>query len=113
MQEWQRANSGDAEIVQRCKAAVCAAAGAAKVILYGSRARAEQPWDSDMDLLVLLPGSPTEATEKRVREVLFEIELDVEVVISPIIMTEADFHPEGDEWSIPWSRNVSREGILI
>jgi len=111
LDKWRRVGSPDAAILKRCKGAVVQAVGAAKVILYGSRARRGVDWQHDMDLLVLLPGPVAPAAERKIHDVLFEIELDAEIVISAIVMAEADFHPDGDR-SVPWSRRVGRDGVV-
>ena len=111
MCEWHRADSADAALLKRCKAALAEAVGPVTVILYGSRAHREVDWDHDMDLLVLLPGPVAEPQRQKIGHVLFEIEMDAHTVINSIVMDENEFDPDQDR-STPWSRNVGRDGVI-
>ncbi len=111
LSEWHRADSADAALLKRCKAAVVEAVGPVEVILYGSRAREEVDWEHDMALPILLPGSAAKAARDKIDEVLFRIEMDAHTVISSIVMDEREFDPDQDR-STPWSRNVGREGVI-
>lgn len=85
----------------------------AHVILYGSQARGDAREESDFDLLILLPDftNKKEFVERRseISGRLFELSLNLEADISPLIL------PFG-EWEnrvTPFSINVNREGIRI
>jgi len=61
-----------------------------EVILFGSRARGDFREDSDWDFLILLEKEDiTKAEKERIRERLYEIELEVDEVISSIIHTKS------------------------
>ena len=58
----------------------------AEVFLFGSRARGDNRWDSDWDLLILTDGSKiTQETEDKFRENLYDIELESGQIISAFI----------------------------
>lgn len=85
----------------------------AEVILYGSEARGEARPNSDIDLLILLPDIENIQSyiDKRseISGHLFELALDLEVDISPLILPR-------NEWSArktPFTVNVMNDGIRI
>ena len=85
----------------------------AETILYGSEARGEARHDSDIDLLILLPdfkdGKNFVKRRSEISGRLFELSLDLEVDISPVILP-LKF------WNIsktPFTVNVMNEGIRI
>lgn len=85
----------------------------ASVILYGSQARGDARYDSDIDLLVLLPDFEDNlAFEKRRYEIagyLYDISLDMSADISYIIMPRSAW----EERVTPFRINVNREGVRL
>jgi len=81
-----------------------------KVILYGSQARGEAKADSDIDLLIILKD-PVNSGEKidRTGEFTSDFCLEHDVVISRAFVSLSQFNQE----SLPFFRNVHREGILV
>ncbi|RMG21922.1 MAG: nucleotidyltransferase domain-containing protein, partial [Bacteroidetes bacterium] len=64
-----------------------------EVILFGSRARGNFSKDSDWDFLILLKKKKVSKAEKeKIREKLYELELETNEVISTIIHTEDEWH---------------------
>ncbi|MBD5262543.1 MAG: nucleotidyltransferase domain-containing protein [Bacteroides sp.] len=85
----------------------------AEVFLYGSEARGEARPDSDFDILILLPDSIDIATyiakRSEVSGRMFELSLDLEVEISPLILPK-------NVWiarKTPFTINVINDGIRI
>lgn len=80
--------------------------------LYGSYARGDYRWDSDIDLfLVLMEGAPVPCLKKEIirlkgavsQDGVFDVDVDLTVVF-------------GDSWkrnSMPYYQNILREGIDI
>ena len=84
----------------------------AEVIIYGSRARGDSKILSDWDVLILLQSEKvTFATERELINLIYEIELDNNTVISPLIYSKSDWYIN---YKItPLFENVTREGIII
>ena len=83
---------------------------AAKVILFGSRARGEALEDSDWDFLILTSQEVTPALEDEFRTKLYELELEYEQVISSVI--ENDQHWE-NYLNSEFYKNVQKDGIEV
>ncbi len=82
----------------------------AKIILYGSRARGDYKLDSDWDILILLNCSVDEELKEKIRDELYEIELETEQAISSIIQSKK-------KWNnlriTPFHQNIEKEGVLL
>lgn len=82
----------------------------ARVILFGSRARGDSRPDSDWDFLILTRKKASRQLQDSIRELLYEIELNMEQAITSVIENE-------DTWlkyrESEFFRNVEREGIEI
>ena len=84
----------------------------ASIILYGSRARGDAQKDSDWDFLILIDKDIPEKEKLKIRYALFEIEWEMDEVISSIIHSR-------NEWNnpimqaTPFYRNIVEEGISI
>lgn len=77
------------------------------VILYGSVARGEERGvHSDVDLIVVLSeGVEKHASEQAIRELAYDIELELGVVLSLVILTSAEYH-HGDK---PYLQHVQQD----
>lgn len=82
-------------------------------ILYGSEARGTARQDSDFDILVLLPDNSDRGSFARrkleIFDRLYEIELNRNVVISPLILLRSMW----EKRRTPFSCNVINEGIVL
>jgi len=105
-------NRRDQKILEECKRAIRRLAPGAKVLLYGSRARGTAAPDSDFDLLVILPAPLAPETICKIKDALYELELEYGVVISALFYSE-------EEWrdpllrATPFHREVEREAIVL
>lgn len=104
--------NGVNEILQKCKVALdrCYGAEFKGLSLYGSMARDQVAWTSDIDLLVLLEKPFDYFIElRRIIDVLYPIQLESEQLIS----ARPVFYEEFKQGSIQLYRNTRREGVLI
>ena len=64
----------------------------AEVILYGSRARGDNKWDSDWDVMILLNRKNVDKKDEQVfRHHLLDIELEIGVPISVFVYSKSDW----------------------
>jgi uncharacterized protein len=84
----------------------------AEIYLFGSRARGDFKSDSDWDVLVLSPQKKiTYDYELKLREPIFDIELETGEVISLLIYSKSDWESKKDISLL--FHQVSKEGLKI
>lgn len=84
----------------------------AEIYLYGSRARGDNSSDSDWDILVITPRNKiTLDYESKLRDPIFDIELELGQVISLIVYSKLDWTTKMSY--SPFFSNISKEGIRI
>ncbi len=99
-------------LLKKVKAAVHALSPEAEIILYGSRARGTAKADSDWDFLILLPSPKDKALERKIKDRLYDIELETDTILSSIIRSKR-------EWLsaryavVPLRQQVERDGIVV
>ena len=100
------------QILLVCRNAIRANYPTARIVLYGSQARGQTGPESDIDLLVLLNEDVTAAKKRIIHDMLYEIGLAEDLVISTIIRSY-------DRWNSPISqatplyRIIHQEGIEV
>jgi predicted nucleotidyltransferase len=107
-------SAGDRELLERVKRVVRAVEPGARVILYGSRARADAAADSDWDLLILLDGPVDHTRADALHDRIYELELSEDEcpVLSTIVRGKGEWNsPLYD--AMPLRTNVEREGIEL
>ena len=82
----------------------------ASLILFGSKARGDYKIDSDWDLLVLTSKQRTVELERKLRNSIYEIELEHLQPVSAIILNKLEWH---DMKITPFYHNVIAEGKPI
>ncbi len=101
-------------ILSRIKTEVEQVEPNAEIILYGSVARGEETENSDIDVLILVdkdvPYLSLADTEEIVA-VLFDLEIETGIPISPIIRTRRQW--EKPPFRTPFIINVLNEGITL
>lgn len=84
----------------------------AEIVLYGSRARGRPEHEySDWDILVL-SDNVDDATEQRVFDTIYDIELRENVIITPLVMKKQDWY--GKRYmQHPLRSTVEADGVLL
>ncbi len=98
------------QVLRTIKAEICSIYPSATVILYGSRIRGDYSKYSDWDLLILLEDSINDDERTALIDRLYDLELEIDQVFSPIIHNIAEWK-ELEE--TPFYQNVVREGKAI
>ncbi len=84
----------------------------AQIILYGSRARGDTNIFSDWDFLILAERNLDRNLIIKIRDCLYDLELEADTVLSSIIRSR-------EEWdspmysALPLKHMVEKEGILL
>ena len=110
MPTWKTAAEED--LLKRVKRAVKAISPEAEIILYGSRARGTASQDSDWDFLILLPQKASQTLAMRIKDALYDIELETGMVLSSIIRSKDEWHSERYR-IIPLHKEIEKDGIAI
>ena len=84
-----------------------------KIILFGSYARGDYEKNSDIDLMILTDLDDEELKKYRmkIREIACDIEIDNDVVISPLLRNISKYNERIDV--IPFYMNVNKEGVVL
>ncbi|MDY4968669.1 MAG: nucleotidyltransferase domain-containing protein [Lachnospiraceae bacterium] len=84
-----------------------------KVIIYGSYARGDYHRYSDVDVMILVKMSEEEIKniENLIYDMVFDIQMETGVDISPIIKNEDQYEYWVDV--LPFYRNVRDEGVVV
>ena len=80
--------------------------------LFGSAARGDYGKQSDIDVLVILPGRVDNVTEEKVFDAAYDIELRHSVVFG-IVAYGREFWGSEVAASMPLHQNIVREGITV
>jgi predicted nucleotidyltransferase len=81
-----------------------------KIILFGSAARGDT--ESDIDVLVIMPGAVDTEIEEKVISIAYDIELSLDVVFG-IIVHSQEFWSSGLAAAMPFHKNIEREGLVL
>jgi len=82
-----------------------------EVVLYGSSARGEERYESDVDLLLALNREATRTETEQMQELASTINLDFGVALSPQVMSPVEYrwYREG----APLWHNIRRDGVWL
>ena|SRR3990172_12507456 len=81
-----------------------------QIVLYGSKARGTDDPESDIDLLVLTSRELTWQERDAVTDALFDVELDYNVVISTIVVSDREWSA-GRYAVLPIHDEIERDGV--
>lgn len=99
------------DIAQKMKAALVKDIPIISVRVFGSCARDEEEFDSDIDVFIEVETLSQQA-KKRIRDITWQIGLDTETVISPLIFSRDEIE-NSPLRSSSIVQNIMREGIAI
>ena len=100
------------DIVKLCGNCLQKVSPGSKLILFGSYACGNADSESDLDLLILTNGILTGERKRQIQDMLYEISLANDIVVSTIIKSSS-------AWQLPISKampiykNIQEEGIAI
>ena len=100
------------KLLKRVRGIVLELAPKAEMILYGSRARGTARSDSDWDFLILLPGPVSKELEMKIKDRLYDIELERDTVLISIIRSKQVWLSKQYE-VVPLRREVEKDGIAV
>jgi predicted nucleotidyltransferase len=82
----------------------------AKFKLFGSKVTGTADEESDLDILILLPGDVTRETRQRIIHMVFDINLALGTNISPLILSEQEWN-RGLVTALPIHYYIEEEGV--
>jgi len=100
------------DLLNKVKEAVHSVVPEAEIILYGSHARGTAKEDSDWDFLILLPLNIESDKQEKIKDCLYDLELEKDTVISSLIRSK-------QEWTstrysiIPIYQQIENDGIRL
>jgi predicted nucleotidyltransferase len=110
--EWENISTENAILLKRVRDKVHSVIPDADIILYGSRARTKAGLESDWDFLILLDKKPDRQVVTELRDQLYELELENDIVLSSIVRSRHEWNSE--LYSIlPFKKEVERDGVVI
>ena len=83
----------------------------AEIILYGSQARGDARDDSDWDILVLTDYEADVLTERKFRDKIYDLELEIGESFSVFAYSRKNWQKK--QSVTPFYKNVLREGIQL
>jgi len=112
IKEWENKPAGASELLKKVKQQIHSIVPNADIILYGSQVRGKASKFSDWDLLILTDQSVDRNLTIKIRDSLYEIELETDEILSSIIRTRQDWN--SPKYSVlPFKRIVEKQGIML
>ena len=103
---------GIESVLKRVQEEVHSVLPGAEIILYGSRARGDASPVSDWDFLILVDQPLDRELITKVKNCLYDLELETDTVLSSIIRTREEW--QSPRYSVlPFKRMVEQEGISL
>lgn len=110
--EWKEKTADASQLLSKVQQRIHSITPNAKVILYGSRSRGQAGKFSDWDFLIIIDQPVDGNIIRKIRDSLYEIELESDEIISSIIRTKKEWH--SPRYAVlPFKRTVDQDGILL
>ena len=108
-----RKSRDDKEMFSEVVRAILSVVGddAVRIILYGSVARGDNTWESDVDIAMVIRGELDRITDKKLTRAVTELDLKYDTVLSVIDVEEKHFRRYKND--LPFYKNIEREGITL
>ena len=110
LEQTQVLSEGDKALLHTVKQAIQKLLPTATILLYGSKARGTAEPESDYDILVLTDEFLSTPSVDRIRDAVFDLEMESGKVISIQFFTKSDYSLHG---AMPFIREVDRDGIIL
>ncbi len=99
-------------LIQQVKKAVLEVEPDAEIILYGSRSQGDSTPESDWDFLILTNNPVNFRRVEKIRQRLYEVELEYEEILSSIVRSRAEWHSSMYAGT-PIYQNIQKQGIVL
>ncbi|MCI0494421.1 nucleotidyltransferase domain-containing protein [candidate division KSB1 bacterium] len=110
--EWNDKSLKKSELIAKVEKKIRSIVHDADIILFGSRVRGTAEKYSDWDFLILIDRTLETALEDKIKDSLYEIELETNEIISSIIRQKEVWNSA--KYSVlPFKRVVDQEGVLL
>jgi len=83
-----------------------------EIILYGSRVRNEARKDSDWDFLILVDQPIDRKSISKIKDSLYDIELENNEILSSIIRTKQEWNSP-EYYALPFRKIIENEGVML
>ena len=108
----RKQSSDTLQFLEKVRGVVHAVVPEADIILYGSRARGDASSVSDWDFLILVEQPVNRTLVVRLRDSLYDLELETDNVVSSIIRSRQEW--DSSKYSVlPFRKQVEQEGVLL
>ena len=109
---WNQKSRETADFLERVQKEIRSIVPEAEIILYGSRARGDAGQVSDWDFLVLVDQPVDRSLTEKIRNHLYDLELETDTIVSSIIRSREEWY--STKYSVlPLKVVVENEGVLL
>lgn len=112
LKDWKIKSTETISLLKKIRHHIRAIVPNAEIVLYGSRVRGTAEKESDWDLLILIDQKVERNLEDKLRDSIYDVELETAEILSCIIRSKEEWN--SPRYSVlPFKRNVEKEGVLL